>query len=64
MKITIDVEHEITKWNGVLYDELIEAIDNQVLTQLLTKYKWNRSYVAGVLGISRSTLHKKLKKLK
>lgn len=39
----------------------LEEIEFQVLTQLIKKYKMEKSKVASILGISRTTLWKKLK---
>jgi DNA-binding NtrC family response regulator len=43
--------------------EAMEAPERQIILQVLRDNNWNRSETAGQLGVNRTTLYKKMKKL-
>jgi DNA-binding NtrC family response regulator len=43
--------------------EALEAPERQILLQVLEEHQWNRHATAGALGINRTTLYKKMKRL-
>ncbi|MGI9516311.1 MAG: helix-turn-helix domain-containing protein [Pirellulaceae bacterium] len=43
--------------------EALEAPERQIILQVLRENNWNRNLTADQLGINRTTLYKKMKKL-
>ena len=43
--------------------EALEGPERQIILEVLTGNNWNRNEAAQVLGINRTTLYKKMKKL-
>jgi two-component system nitrogen regulation response regulator GlnG len=60
-----DLEHFISEriraGSWVLYAEIIEKIDRQVITQVLKYTGGNQFRAAGILGITRGSLRKKMR---
>lgn len=53
---TVEQHHE----NGFLYDELIQRVERELIVQVMKHTTNNQSQTARILGISRTTLRKKL----
>lgn len=48
--------------DGIDFNEVVEAFENQLLVQALEKTNWNKNRAAQLLNINRTTLVEKLKK--
>jgi DNA-binding NtrC family response regulator len=44
-------------------DEALAGPERQILVEALARYEWNRNTTAERLGINRTTLYKKMKRL-
>lgn len=53
---TVDQHHE----NGFLHEELIRRVERELIHQVMKHTERNQSQTAKILGISRTTLRKKL----
>lgn len=53
---TIEQHHE----NGFLYEELIHRVERELIHQVMMHTEGNQSQAARILGVSRTTLRKKL----
>ena len=43
--------------------EVVAGAEREYILWLLDRHKWNRSRVAGILGVDRRTLFRKIKEL-
>ena len=57
------VKDAVTRAHEALYDEVIDAVDRTLIKNLLEEVQDNQTKSAKVLGISRTTLLQKIKKL-
>ena len=57
------VKDAVTRTHEALYDEVIDAVDRTLIKNLLEEVQDNQTKSAKVLGISRTTLLQKIKKL-
>ena len=57
------VKDAVTRAHEALYDEIIDAVDRTLIKNLLEEVQDNQTKSAKVLGISRTTLLQKIKKL-
>lgn len=58
------VKEAIAQNRDTLYEEVIDVVDRMLIPQTLEEFNGNQTKTAKLLGISRTTLLKKLKKLK
>ena len=58
------VKEAIVQNRDTLYEEVIDVVDRMLIPQTLEEFNGNQTKTARLLGISRTTLLKKLKKLK
>jgi nitrogen regulation protein NR(I) len=57
------VKDAVTRAHEALYDEVIDAVDRTLIKNLLEEVQDNQTKSAKILGISRTTLLQKIKKL-
>jgi DNA-binding protein Fis len=57
------VRHAVTQAHEALYDEVIDAVDCTLIKCILEEVEDNQTKSAKLLGISRTTLLQKIKKL-
>lgn len=50
-------------WHNKTLSEALEEPERQIILEVLRAHQWNRNITADALGINRTTLYKKMKKL-
>ena len=57
------VQQKIQSGESDVYDVVIERVERELITQVLEATQGNQAEAAGILGITRTTLRNKIKKL-